>query len=127
MIEWSLCVGKKYIRGRCANAKVYLRHGLFSYLNLHVPIPLDKILNPNLIFVHFLQSSKFTTNTLSNFLIPHSIKHLSINTYAEMSSTVLGDKDVNAAQTLQATDAKPDIKSMEYHRQVLQSRLEEDK
>ncbi|KFY81695.1 hypothetical protein V500_11167 [Pseudogymnoascus sp. VKM F-4518 (FW-2643)] len=44
-----------------------------------------------------------------------------------MSSTVLGDKDVNAAQTVQATDAKPDIKSMEYHRQVLQSRLEEDK
>lgn len=44
-----------------------------------------------------------------------------------MSSTVLGDKDVNAAQTVQVTDAKPDIKSMEYHRQVLQSRLEEDK
>lgn len=43
-----------------------------------------------------------------------------------MSSTVLGDKDVNAAQTVQATESK-DIKSMEYHRQVLQSRLEEDK
>jgi hypothetical protein len=41
-------------------------------------------------------------------------------------SSVLSDKDVNAAQIVQA-DAKPDIKSMEYHRQVLQSRLDEEK
>ncbi|CZR59219.1 related to BNS1 protein [Phialocephala subalpina] len=40
-----------------------------------------------------------------------------------MSSNVLADRDVNAA-----VDAKPvaDVKSMEYHRQVLQSKLEEN-
>jgi len=37
-----------------------------------------------------------------------------------MSSNVLADRDVNAA-----VDAKPDVKSMEYHRQVLQSKLDE--
>lgn len=47
-----------------------------------------------------------------------------VNLYAnqfDMSSNVLSDRDVNAA-----VDAKPDVKSMEYHRQVLQSKLEEN-
>jgi hypothetical protein len=44
-----------------------------------------------------------------------------------MSANILADKDINAAQTLQAVDAKSDIKSMEYHRQVLQSRLDGEK
>jgi hypothetical protein len=41
-----------------------------------------------------------------------------------MSSNILSDRDVNAT-----VDAKPevkDVKSMEYHRQVLQSKLEEN-
>ncbi|KAG0648362.1 bns1 [Hyphodiscus hymeniophilus] len=43
-----------------------------------------------------------------------------------MSSTVLADRDINAAAAQQpAVDAKPEVKSMEYHRQVLQSKLEE--
>jgi hypothetical protein len=73
------------------------------------------------------QSSFETINTLLNCLTAASIEILSTNIYVEMSSTVLGDKDVNAAQVVQAVEAKPDIKSMEYHRQVLQSRLDEEK
>ena len=44
-----------------------------------------------------------------------------------MSSNVLADRDVNAAAAQQPADVKPDVKSMEYHRQVLQSKLEESK
>jgi hypothetical protein len=43
-------------------------------------------------------------------------------------SNVLGAKDVNAAITgvpTQAPDGKPDIKSMEYHRRVLQNKMDE--
>lgn len=44
-----------------------------------------------------------------------------------MSSTnVLADRDVNAAATNKVMDGeKAEVKSMEYHRQVLQSKLEE--
>jgi hypothetical protein len=42
-----------------------------------------------------------------------------------MSSNVLVDRDVNATAAQQAGDVKADVKSMEYHRQVLQSKLEE--
>lgn len=40
--------------------------------------------------------------------------------------SVLGDKDVNAAIAADAgnKDGGKDIKSMEYHRQVLQSKME---
>ncbi|KYK61616.1 hypothetical protein DCS_02759 [Drechmeria coniospora] len=43
------------------------------------------------------------------------------------SSTVLADKDVNApvADTMQQ-DMSKDVKSMEYHRQVFQSKIAED-
>jgi hypothetical protein len=44
-----------------------------------------------------------------------------------MSSNVLADRDVNAPATQQAAEVKADVKSMEYHRQVLQSKLEESK
>ncbi|CZT07654.1 hypothetical protein WAI453_005133 [Rhynchosporium graminicola] len=46
-----------------------------------------------------------------------------------MSSNVLADRDVNAAaqSKIVDVDAKPDVKSMEYHRQVLQSKLDESK
>jgi hypothetical protein len=45
-----------------------------------------------------------------------------------MSSNVLADRDVNAAAPQQApANAKGDIKSMEYHRQMLQNKLEEEK
>jgi Spo12 family protein len=45
-----------------------------------------------------------------------------------MSSNVLSPKDANATMT-GSTDAtvKPDVKTMEYHRQVLQSKIEEAK
>ncbi|TVY54382.1 hypothetical protein LCER1_G004964 [Lachnellula cervina] len=44
-----------------------------------------------------------------------------------MSSNVLADKDINASATTgaPADAAAKDVKSMEYHRQVLQSKLEE--
>ncbi|PMD43645.1 hypothetical protein L207DRAFT_631711 [Hyaloscypha variabilis F] len=47
-----------------------------------------------------------------------------------MSSTVLADKDVNtsgAGANAQQQEGKADVKSMEYHRQVLQSKLDEGK
>ncbi|KAH8663986.1 hypothetical protein BX600DRAFT_463391 [Xylariales sp. PMI_506] len=46
-----------------------------------------------------------------------------------MSSThILADKDVNAhTQGAANANGKSDIKSMEYHRQVLQSKMEEEK
>ena len=43
-----------------------------------------------------------------------------------MSSAVLADKDVNAAAAQQPANQKGDMKSMEYHRRVLQSKLDED-
>lgn len=42
-----------------------------------------------------------------------------------MSSNVLADRDVNAPAAQQPANTKADVKSMEYHRQVLQSKLEE--
>jgi hypothetical protein len=44
-----------------------------------------------------------------------------------MSSNVLADRDVNAPALQQPAEVKGDVKSMEYHRQVLQSKLEESK
>jgi len=44
-----------------------------------------------------------------------------------MSSNVLADKDINAPATNGApAEGAKDVKSMEYHRQVLQSKLNED-
>jgi hypothetical protein len=43
-----------------------------------------------------------------------------------MSSAVLADKDVNAAAAQQPANQKGDVKTMEYHRQVLQSKLDEE-
>jgi hypothetical protein len=47
-----------------------------------------------------------------------------------MSSNVLADRDINAPVASVDANAKPadgkaDVKSMEYHRQVLQSKLDE--
>jgi len=44
-----------------------------------------------------------------------------------MSSSILADKDINASATNGkfVDGEKPDVKSMEYHRQVLQNKLEE--
>jgi hypothetical protein len=44
-----------------------------------------------------------------------------------MSSNVLADRDVNAPALQQPAEVKGDVKSMEYHRKVLQSKLEESK
>ena len=47
-----------------------------------------------------------------------------------MSSTVLADRDVNtsgAGANAAQQEPKADVKSMEYHRQVLQSKLDEGK
>ncbi|CAJ2507282.1 Uu.00g084680.m01.CDS01 [Anthostomella pinea] len=46
------------------------------------------------------------------------------------STSILSDKDVNrSAVTYNAADnaMKPDVKSMDYHRQVLQSKMDEEK
>lgn len=44
-----------------------------------------------------------------------------------MSSTVLADRNVNAAAAPQLpANQKGDIKTMEYHRQVLQSKLDDE-
>ncbi|KAJ9148357.1 hypothetical protein NKR23_g5072 [Pleurostoma richardsiae] len=44
-----------------------------------------------------------------------------------MSANVLSSKDINAVMTAQEPTRKAEIKSMEYHRQVLQSKMEEAK
>ncbi|KND93872.1 hypothetical protein TOPH_01503 [Tolypocladium ophioglossoides CBS 100239] len=46
-----------------------------------------------------------------------------------MSSQVLGDKDANAAMMTEQQQEAPakDVKSMEYHRQVFQSKMAEEK
>ena len=47
-----------------------------------------------------------------------------------MSSTVLADRDLNTERVGEkgaSLEAKADVKSMEYHRQVLQSKLDEGK
>ena len=46
------------------------------------------------------------------------------------SSNILAARDVNASMAAQSqagteTDAKPDVMSMEHHRQVLQSKMEQ--
>jgi hypothetical protein len=52
----------------------------------------------------------------------------SLSHSTDMSSNVLADRDVNAAAQQHAdVNAKSEVKSMEYHRQVLQSKLEESK
>jgi hypothetical protein len=43
-----------------------------------------------------------------------------------MSSTILADRDVNATAPQQPAIQKADVKSLEYHRQVLQSKLDEE-
>jgi len=43
-----------------------------------------------------------------------------------MSSDILADKDVNAVAAQQPANHKGDMKTMEYHRQVLQSKLDEE-
>lgn len=48
---------------------------------------------------------------------------------AEMSSSVLADRDVNAsapAQQLEGAKAKGEVMSMEYHRQMLQDKLDQE-
>lgn len=84
-------------------------------------------------------------STASNLLRNPHPKHHQLNfnfnstsiqiTYAQstkkskfdMSSNVLADKDINASATTGAAagGAVKDVKSMEYHRQVLQSKLDE--
>ena len=45
-----------------------------------------------------------------------------------MSSNVLSARDANVnMNTAQEATGKPEIKSMEYHRQVLQSKMEAEK
>ncbi|GKT49151.1 uncharacterized protein ColSpa_09332 [Colletotrichum spaethianum] len=44
-----------------------------------------------------------------------------------MSPNVLADKDVNAAVVVNDSQAAKDVKSMEYHRQVLQSKMAQEK
>jgi len=76
------------------------------------------------------------TQTLRRFSQHHNILKVSSDTLKTlnlhfsypftMSSTVLANKDVNAAAAQQPANQKGDVKSMEYHRQVLQSKLDEE-
>ena len=75
--------------------------------------------SPNTINSAEIQSP-FNTNHL------HSIYHKNRSNF-DMSSNVLADKDINASATTDvgAGNSVKDVKSMEYHRQVLQSKLED--
>ncbi|PFH58143.1 hypothetical protein XA68_14105 [Ophiocordyceps unilateralis] len=44
-----------------------------------------------------------------------------------MSTNALGDMDVNAPMMSEQQTSTKDVKSMEYHRQVFQSKMAEDK
>ncbi|KAI3527708.1 uncharacterized protein CCOS01_00912 [Colletotrichum costaricense] len=44
-----------------------------------------------------------------------------------MSPNVLGDKDVNATVVVSDPQSTKDLKSMEYHRQVLQNKMAQEK
>lgn len=44
-----------------------------------------------------------------------------------MSSNVLSDRDVNAAMAEQQQLSSKDVKSMDYHRQVFQNKMAEEK
>jgi hypothetical protein len=44
-----------------------------------------------------------------------------------MSSTALAQKDANVSMPSKEPAGKPDVKSMEYHRQVLKSKMEEER
>jgi hypothetical protein len=68
--------------------------------------------------------SQSNTLTCSQILSGSSISQSSRQ--FTMSSNVLADRDVNAAAPQQPATAKGDIKTMEYHRQVLQSKLDEE-
>lgn len=51
---------------------------------------------------------------------------------SSFNNNVLGDRDANASIAGPVTagagaQGKPDVKSMEYHRQVLQSKMEQEK
>jgi len=91
---------------------------------------------------HLTSSTKSTPNLLRNTFPKHYqlnlyFSPLSIQiTYTQsttdrinfdMSSNVLADKDINASATTGAAagNSVKDVKSMEYHRQVLQSKLED--
>jgi hypothetical protein len=53
-----------------------------------------------------------------------STKHKQLPTNVNMSNAILGDKDVNASLADNQAVGK-DVKSMEYHRQVFQSKMNE--
>lgn len=54
-----------------------------------------------------------------------SYTHTHIYTLSIMSTKVLADKDVNAAMSEQQAPVK-EVKSMEYHRQMLQSKMAQE-
>lgn len=105
---------------------------------LHLPLPSSKI-NCTLTTETQFQSHKLQPFLHANqhfqspFQSPHPIicnsariisdKNMSSTT---MNNNVLADKDINASAAASTKlDGKADIKSMEYHRQILQSKLEE--
>ena len=75
---------------------------------------------------------------LSTVLLKSHITHTTIakaqkqsHFDSDMSSTVLANRDINTERMGEKgaaqADVKADVKSMEYHRQVLQSKLDESK
>lgn len=70
------------------------------------------------------------TQTISVFRFKFITDSLTISQFSvfAMSSNVLADKDVNATAAQQApATLKGDVRTMEYHRQMLQSKLDEEK
>tara|TARA_R110002060_G_scaffold35951_9_gene46844 strand:+ start:386 stop:859 length:474 start_codon:yes stop_codon:yes gene_type:complete len=87
--------------------------------------PSDSIAPPQFTLFNHIDPTQTTSRHIKSpiqFKSPNNPKF-------DMSSNVLADRDVNASAQNKAVDmdAKPDVKSMEYHRQVLQSKLEENK
>jgi len=101
---------------------------LFTWTDLH-HLFTKTIQVLNLVFHNFLPQTPSIEPQLQSSLNTnhlHSTYH-KIQSNLDMSSNVLADKDINASATTgaPADGAVKDVKSMEYHRQVLQSKLEE--
>jgi hypothetical protein len=69
-----------------------------------------------------LQSSRLLSeNKYVSIPIGHNINQV----FVMSSSNILADRDVNAVVEQQPENSKADIRSMEYHRQVLESKIAE--
>jgi hypothetical protein len=88
----------------------------FSITRLHIFLQPERRLQDISLHYNTLKVSSDTLKTLK-LQLPYQLA---------MSSAVLADKDVNAAAAQQPANHKGDVKTMEYHRQMLQSKLDEE-